>query len=183
MNTYDIEKSILSSMSDNELKIWQRDIDLPITEWLQGKSTIKKEYELYRLDEINFWFIYYFRYEWEWRNEWETKQHLSKRLSYELRKRSPNTKSNYKEVDINDVSIIDIISRYTRVPSNYNKKNFPCPIHKEKTGSFRIYENTNSYHCYGCHSWWWPYQFYCAMEWYDVKDKKAFKNFIELFFN
>lgn len=179
--TFSIEKEILSSMSDEELLLWQKDISWPTTEWIHGKEIIKDDYKLYSMNEISYWFVYYYRYiaeEWE---EGEQKQKLSKKISYEIKKRNPlPTTSNFKEVDFNEVPIVELISRYMTVPSHYNKRNIPCPIHREKTGSFRIYEDSNSYHCYGCHSWWWPFQFFKAMEWLD--NKEWAKKYINLFF-
>lgn len=47
------------------------------------------------------------------------------------------------------VTIADVISKYS--PSNEIKKNLMhCPFHTEKTASFKIYQNNNSFYCFGC---------------------------------
>lgn len=46
------------------------------------------------------------------------------------------------------VTIRDVISRYGL---ETDRKGFmPCPFHSEKTGSLRIYDDTNSFFCFGC---------------------------------
>jgi len=79
--------------------------------------------------------------------------------------------SKFKNFDIESVSIIDVISSYTRLPSNL-RRNFICPIpwHNEKTGSFRIYENSNSFYCFWCHAWGNAVNFISAIEDIDLKE-------------
>lgn len=44
--------------------------------------------------------------------------------------------------------ILTVIGRYGLIP---DKKGFICcPFHAEKTASFKIYTDTNSYYCFGC---------------------------------
>ncbi len=47
------------------------------------------------------------------------------------------------------VSIQDVISRYSNLQFNRNNQTC-CPFHKEKSPSFTIYPETNSFHCFGC---------------------------------
>lgn len=45
------------------------------------------------------------------------------------------------------VSIIDILSKYSiKVVNGF----ICCPIHNEETPSCKIYEKTNTFHCFGC---------------------------------
>nr|DAX09478.1 MAG TPA: DNA primase [Caudoviricetes sp.] len=47
------------------------------------------------------------------------------------------------------VTIADVISKYS--PSSEIKKDLMhCPFHTEKTASFKIYQNNNSFYCFGC---------------------------------
>lgn len=46
------------------------------------------------------------------------------------------------------VNIVDVVSRYWRVPG----KNLfvTCPFHGEKTPSLRVFKNNGTWHCFGC---------------------------------
>lgn len=47
------------------------------------------------------------------------------------------------------LTIADVISKYS--PSSEIKKDLMhCPFHTEKTASFKIYQNNNSFYCFGC---------------------------------
>ena len=48
------------------------------------------------------------------------------------------------------ISIVDIVSRYAKVYKRGSNYVACCPFHKEKTPSFYIYEDSGTYHCYGC---------------------------------
>ena len=48
------------------------------------------------------------------------------------------------------VDIAEIISPYVSLQSKGGKKWACCPFHHEKTPSFCLYENTQTYHCFGC---------------------------------
>ena len=48
------------------------------------------------------------------------------------------------------VDIAEIISPYVSLQSKGGKKCACCPFHHEKTPSFCLYENTQTYHCFGC---------------------------------
>lgn len=36
------------------------------------------------------------------------------------------------------------------VMEQYNRAKYKCPLHKEKTASFTVYKETNSWYCFGC---------------------------------
>ena len=51
------------------------------------------------------------------------------------------------------VPITQIIESLASLDHAYQKYGYtvmPCPLHAEKTGSFTIYEKTNSFFCWGC---------------------------------
>ncbi len=48
----------------------------------------------------------------------------------------------------NDIE--SIISQYVTLKRRGNTLVGLCPFHNEKTGSFTVYRNTNSYYCFGC---------------------------------
>jgi len=49
-----------------------------------------------------------------------------------------------------EVNIVDLISSYIELQKSGRNYKALCPFHQEKTPSFYIYENTQSYHCFGC---------------------------------
>ncbi|MEA1885136.1 MAG: DNA primase [Thermotogota bacterium] len=49
-----------------------------------------------------------------------------------------------------DVNIVDLIASYIELQKSGRNYKALCPFHQEKTPSFYIYENTQSYHCFGC---------------------------------
>lgn len=50
----------------------------------------------------------------------------------------------------NRCDIVDIISRYVPLKKNGREFSGCCPFHHEKTPSFFVYPETQSYHCFGC---------------------------------
>jgi len=44
----------------------------------------------------------------------------------------------------------DLISNYVTLKSRGGRMVGLCPFHNEKTGSFTVFQNTNSYYCFGC---------------------------------
>lgn len=56
-----------------------------------------------------------------------------------------------KEIIKERVSIIDVAALYLNLqPAGSNYKSL-CPFHQEKTASFIVYPDKNTYKCYGCH--------------------------------
>ncbi len=51
----------------------------------------------------------------------------------------------------NAISIVDLVSNYTKLIPSGNKLYGLCPLHNEKTPSFYVYPDTQSYYCFGCH--------------------------------
>ncbi len=48
------------------------------------------------------------------------------------------------------IDIGDLISGYVQLRSRGNRMVGLCPFHNEKTGSFTVFNDTNSYYCFGC---------------------------------
>ncbi len=48
------------------------------------------------------------------------------------------------------VDIGDLISNYVNLRQRGNRMVGLCPFHNEKTGSFTVFSDTNSYYCFGC---------------------------------
>ncbi len=48
------------------------------------------------------------------------------------------------------IDIGDLISGYVNLNSRGGRMVGLCPFHNEKTGSFTVFSNTNSYYCFGC---------------------------------
>ena len=48
-------------------------------------------------------------------------------------------------------TIADVASRYTQLVRKGVRTMACCPLHVEKTPSFCIYEESNTYYCFGCH--------------------------------
>ena len=46
--------------------------------------------------------------------------------------------------------IVDIIGRYVPLKKNGRELAGCCPFHHEKTASFFVYPESQSYHCFGC---------------------------------
>ena len=47
------------------------------------------------------------------------------------------------------LDIVDVISGYTALSQSGQRYKSPCPFHQEKTASFMVYPDRQSWHCYG----------------------------------
>jgi hypothetical protein len=65
-------------------------------------------------------------------------------------------------LELEDVRIEDVVSRYTEVKNP--RKPILCPIHGEKTPSLKLYLDTNSFYCFGCCKGGAPVNFVMLME-------------------
>jgi hypothetical protein len=86
----------------------------------------------------------------------------------------------HTEININSILISDVIWKYIQLPQNL-KRNIKCPFpdHKDKSASFRIYEDSNRFHCFWCNKNWDGVNFISYME--NYSNKEAFKIFINLY--
>jgi hypothetical protein len=133
------------------------------------------------LNELEKYFIEQIEYYFNWWEELQkTSDFINKlkrfyKLNYEI-----NNNKAFKNFDVNSVSILDVISMYIKIPNNLNR-NIVCPLHKEKTWSFKIYTNTNSYYCFGCKSWWNAVNFVSEIE--NIKPIEAYIKLANLYSN
>lgn len=181
---YTIEKTLLSNLTIEEIK----DFITPLYEECNKlEKTIKEKVQQEQnkhseLDELERYFI---ELQVKMMNWWEQLEILKETLhsfNNHLYSKLPGKKKyekNYEKVDINEIPIDKVVSMYTKLPSNYWRRNIKCPLHKEKTASFKIYKSTNSFYCFGCQRGWNAINFISEME--AISTKKAFKNFIQYF--
>ncbi len=172
---YFVEQTLLNSLSLKEVKEFlsplyaERNILLEKIE--------KEQKRFWKLNSISKYFI-------ECLNYGDRVEELEKLLvvfNTHLYTRFPSKsiyKKPYKKIDINAIAISEVIWIYTRIPSNL-RRNFKCPLHREKTWSFKIYEATNSFYCFGCNKWWNAINFIAEIE--NTSTKEAFKKFIQYF--
>ena len=176
-------KEVLSSMELDDMK----DFISPLyTEYSDLKHSIEKrvilQQEKYKnLSKLEKYFIELQVSMVHW---WDTLEILKETLQVvnnHLYSRLPkvSTNNNYKQVDINQISICDVIWKYMNIPSNYERRNIKCPLHNDKTASFKVYKDTNSFYCFWCHSWWNAINFISEIE--NISTKEAYKRFIEMF--
>jgi len=185
-NTWKIEEEILYSFSKEDLKklIENTKIsylkDFMPYEHILMRKKFKEWYE--DLNGIEKYFIELMEYYFNWWQELEITKSFLDRLDRfnKLNYQEKNKFKNYKAFDVNSVSIIDVLSNYMKIPYNL-KRNIKCPLHKEKSWSFKIYKNTNSFYCFGCKSWWWIVEFVSEIE--NITKKEAYKRLAELYSN
>jgi len=114
----------------------------------------------------------------------EYNEKLIFKLEFEVRQRdNPDMIKNTKE-DLEqkkrDVDIVQLISYcWVKDSDKYKRRNIMCPLpdHKDKTPSFHIYENTNTWRCFGCWKWWTQIDF--LMEYYKIPLKEAIDRFLK----
>jgi DNA primase len=85
-----------------------------------------------------------------------------------------------EKFDISTISICEVISWYISLPKSL-KRNIRCPLHKDKTASFRIYSNTQSFYCFWCHKWGNIVNFVSEIE--NISPKEAFKKLAQIYSN
>lgn len=180
---YLIEKELLNSISKDDLKIL---IDITKDEYLKEKlpyynkierDKIKINYK--ELDELSKYFIDILNYYFSWWEELEiSKTFLDKlerayRINFE-------SKNNNKRIDIRTIPIREILWFYIKVPNNL-RRNIKCifPHHKDKTSSLKIYEQTNSFYCFGCLKSGNILNLISEMEW--INPKEAYKKLTTLY--
>ena len=50
----------------------------------------------------------------------------------------------------NRINIVDFINQYVSLKKSGSSFSGLCPFHNEKTPSFKVFENRQTYHCFGC---------------------------------
>jgi len=134
------------------------------------------------LNDIERFFIKKIEYYFNGGFELEMNKQVIKKFEsfYNVKYVSSRKNAKYKSFDINSISIIDVIWLYMKVPFNLNR-NLLCPLHKEKTPSFKIFKNTNSYYCFWCHSGGNVVNFISDID--NIEKKEAYKKIINLYSN
>jgi len=185
INTWRIEEDILYSFSKQELNKLIEDtyesymkIKMPY-DYILSRKKFRAGYD--ELNQLSKYLIEQYSYHFNWGEEIELTHKFLKRLRnfYKSNYEQSNTK-NYKKFDIQSVNIIDVLGQYMKLPKNLNR-NGPCPLHKEKTGSFRIYKNTNTFYCFWCHKWGNIVNFVSEIE--GITTKEAYIKLAQLFSN
>ncbi len=120
--------------------------------------------------------------------ELEEKRDDINRLSWKFRRKFgsdpllqwPRATIYKKTVDIKSVPITAVIWKYIKLPE-HNRRNISCPLphHDDSSPSFRIYEKTNSFCCFGCGCSWNAVNFIALME--NTSTKEAYKRLISTF--
>ena len=107
---------------------------------------------------------------------------IIRHLSYELKNRDIYNKDNksFEEKIIeakNSIWIIDVVEYLSSISVSL-RWNTKCCLHwhDDSTASLHVYENTNSFYCFGCHRWWDQIDF--IQHYYDISKLEAMKKFI-----
>jgi len=175
------ERKLLSTFTINDIK----DFIKPLyNEYGEIKSNIdtKIREENSKHDELWEVGMYLIEKVIDMNNNWERKNELEDVLntfnSHLYSYHSPKYTSTHTALDIKDVPIARVIWMYTKLPSNI-RKNIKCPLHNDKTPSFKIYEDTNSFFCFGCNRWWNVLNFVSLIE--NITTKEAYKKLLHQF--
>jgi len=185
-NTWKIEEELLYSFSKEELKKFIDETekiyykDFMIYQHILMRKKFRAWYE--KLSKIEIFFIEKMEYYFNWWQEFEMTKNFIDKLKrfYKLNYEEKNKFQRYKPFNINSISIIEVLSNYIKIPNNLNR-NIKCPLHKEKSWSFRIYKNTNTFYCFWCHKWWWAVEFVSEIE--KISKKEAYKKLAKLYSN
>lgn len=128
---------------------------------------IRKYSDLYKWDEFSEYFWTYLEnYDYsevlvtkKWLKYWTKIYELSSKVKFEpiyLEKKDEITDediANAKEVPIAELYQGDL-------KHSFGKFTGLCPFHSESTPSFTIFEESNSYYCFGCNAWGDAIDFY-----------------------
>ena len=103
-------------------------------------------------DDFSYWFIK----KWLELNEIAELVKIDKQIARLNRLKFSHIKTNKNFITDDDIqqasqiSIVDVVSQ--EIQLKRSSKNFVglCPFHNEKTPSFYLYPETNSFYCYGC---------------------------------
>lgn len=182
-SSYYIEKLLIDSISIDEVK----DFIKPI---LKEYSILNKKIEEKisniliknsNLNEISKYFVELLIKQEIWWNRYNELKDVLNAFNRHLYSKFPHNLNNigsFKEIDIHLVPIEEVIQKYIKINWSLSR-NIKCPLHNDKTASFKIYKNTDSFYCFWCNQGWNAINFISAIE--NINSKEAFKRFIELF--
>jgi len=182
---YLLEKTLLDELSShNEVREFVTDI---YTEYTALKKKLDKEYShlINKYDQANEMTEYFIKLlVYTFSDNGERYSSLESTLNrvdkYIWNRKYKRKNKAYRDIDIHDIPISEVIGRYIKLPKSFNK-NIKCMLHNDKTPSFRIYPKTNSWHCFGCKKGWNAIHFIAEIE--NCSTKEAFKIFINTYFN
>lgn len=176
-----IEDKILYSFEKKDLEKFISSTEKDyLKEVLPYKHQIAKVTKKQGLNEIEQYFIeqIYFFFSW-WYEMNKTKEFIERlKRFYKLNHTDFLKNKEFKKIDINTILITEIISMYTKLPWSLSR-NMKCPLHNDTSPSFHIYEQTNSFYCFGCHKWWNSVNFVAEIE--NITTKEAFKKIVKLY--
>jgi len=92
-------------------------------------------------------------------------------LKYE-NKRNPSVLSREKILKVKQIPIERLVERFTWIKT-WQRWNIRCPFHDDSTGSLKIYQQTNSFYCFGCQKWGTPIEFTAG--YLNISNKEAIK--------
>ncbi len=178
-----IEKKILEGFPKKELKHfiekWWKDYmkeSMPYSYWVSRKQ-FREWYD--DLKPLERYFIEQYSHIFKWGKELEMNKNFLKKLKQYYKEQYEISASYRRDnFDIHSLSIVEVISRYTSLPKNL-RRNIRCLLHTDKTASFRIYPNTQSFYCFGCHKWGNAVNFVSEIE--NISTKEAFKKLANLY--
>lgn len=167
---WSIKQAILTMMTDSDIAliIWEKK-----KEWIQlefeKKDFIKwKRWNNRKILELLFL------------DEQEKINKLIKELNYILKSRKwddwwfEDLQRAKETIPIADV--IQIVS-WTKITNSYRL--VKCPLHKDKTASFKVYPKTNSFYCQWCKAGWSGIDF--IKNYYNTSTNEAIKKFLSLY--
>lgn len=178
-----LEREILESFQKQELKefIEQSEKEymkeyMPYYHWLSRKKFREGYQELW---EMGRYCIEQFSHHFEWGKELEMhKNFLEELKAYYKEQYASRWRYKREKFDVASLSIEEVISKYISLPKNL-RRNLKCPLHKDKTASFRIYPDTQSFFCFGCNKGWNAVNFVSEIE--NITLKEAFKKLANLY--
>lgn len=183
-----IEKELLSSFSKNDLDILIKEFEKLykveryklIFEY--KKRISQNDYKIW--NDFEKYFIKMCFHYFQWWVELNINKDVIKKLKFHYKLYfTPLSKyKKFQTLDLTQIPISQIISLYAKLPDNLNR-NFHCPFseHQDSSSSFRIYENTNSFHCFWCQRWGNVVNFISKIEWITIAE--AYKKLTLLYNN
>lgn len=178
-----LERKILESFEKKALKSF-------IEQW---SKEYMKEYMLYsywlsrkkfrawheKLGALGIYLIEQYTRIFEWWKELEMNNSFLEKLKRYYKEKYIPWASYWREkFDVASLSIEEVISKYISLPKNL-RRNLKCPLHSDKTASFRIYPNTQSFFCFWCQKWGNAVNFVSEIE--NITPKEAFKKLANLY--
>ncbi len=180
---YWIERTLIDSMSNDELYDFLVPLESEYTALKTEIETIYHEiiWNSKKLEEISKYFLYKVVELKVWWNRFDEIKNTLERVNTLIYSKVSHNSNTYSEkrIDIKDIPIATVIGKYTKLPWNLNRNMRCCfPSHKDKSASFRLYTNTNSFYCFGCLKWWNVLNFISEME--NITTKEAYKKLLSL---